>query len=168
MSNYDKFVAELKREFLVLADKVTVADWKEANADLAQLQIYYEELDDYAGGDDSDDGDFFSSSNMTLFETEVACTRIVNKLKVKWQLGLDFVHIDNVDTLQEEGNWQINLSVMLKDYEIYLLVGIIDGVVEINHSTINLNYDDEDFVLYTNLEHYKLLAQLKQVKYDID
>lgn len=168
MSNYDKFVAELQREFVNLASKVTKEDWQEANADLEQLQIYYDELSDYTSDDDSDDGDFFSASNMTLFETEVACTRIVNKLKIKWQLGLDFVHIDSVDTLQEECCWHINLSVMLKDYEIYLLVAVIDGDVEIKPYTINLNYDDEDFELYTNLEHYKLLAQLKQVQYDID
>ena len=162
MSNYNKFVAELKREVTALANKTTQIEWQETNADLERLQIYWEEIDDYDGGDESDDGDFYSSSNKTLFETEVSASQLVNKINKNWQLDLDFIKVTGVDTLLDVNDWQINYDVILKDYEINLVAIVIAGNVEIKVATINLNYDDADFELYANFEHYRLLAILKQ------
>ena len=162
MSNYNKFVAELKREVTALANKTTQIEWQETNADLERLQIYWEEIDDYDGGDESDDGDFYSSSNKTLFETEVSASQLVNKINKNWQLDLDFIKVTGVDTLLNVNDWQINYDVILKDYEINLVAIVIAGNVEIKVATINLNYDDADFELYANFEHYRLLAILKQ------
>jgi hypothetical protein len=162
VSNYDKFVAELQREVTALANKNTKIEWQETNADLEQLQIYWEEIDDYDGGDESDDGDFYSSSNKTLFETEVVASQLVNKINKNWQLDLDFIKVTGVDTLLDINDWQINYGVILKDYDINLVAIVIAGNVEIKVATINLNYDDADFELYTNFEHYRLLAILKK------
>ena len=76
MSNFDKFVAELKREVTAVANKITEQDWIEATADLEQRQIYLEEIDGYDGAEESDYSDFYSSSNKTLFETEVAALQL--------------------------------------------------------------------------------------------
>jgi hypothetical protein len=162
VSNYDKFVAEIKREVTAIANKITEQDWLEATADLEQLQIYLEEIDGYDGTEESDYSDFYSSSNKTLFETEIAALQLGNKTKSKWQLGFDFIKVTSVYALTDVNEWEIEYGLIIKEYDINFRAIVENGVVNIQQYESDTNYDDEDFGVYSNLEHYKLLAILKQ------
>jgi len=161
VSNFDKFAAELKREVTTIASNISEVDWHSNEMDVKQLGIYLEELDDGNAALMNNDGDFFySSSGLTYFETDIAATKLHNRTIGKWQLNLDFIRVVRVDTLLNVNEWEIHYDVLVKDDEINLLAIVKNGLVEIKNYTSN--YDDKDFELYTDFEHYRLLAILKQ------
>jgi len=165
MSNYDKFVAEVQRELVSLASKLSEADWVEANADVKQLRIYLKEFRDYA---DTNYKKFKSGSKKTYSETAKTFNQLGRKLYSKWELGLDFIKITTVNTLDNINEWEIKYTVSLNGYELFLTANVTDKNVLISPVTKIDWHNDDDYELYTNLSHYKLLAQLKQVNYDID
>ena len=54
------------------------------------------------------------------------------------------------------------LVVIIKEYDINFRAIVENGVVNIQQYESDTNYNDEDFGIYSNLEHYRLLAILKQ------
>ena len=159
MSNYDKFVAELKRELEKLSSNLTEADWEEANVDVKQLQVYIKELRDYA---DTNYKKFKSASKKTHSETTKDFNRIARKLSSKWEFGLDFIRITTVKTLDDVNGWVINYDVVLNGYDLFLTATVLNNNVSISPATKIEWHNDEDFSVYSNLEHYRLLAILKQ------